>query len=138
MGELMATPETKDSQPAFLKVLPLMIGWFSLNVPSALCVYWVTNNVVTTATSVPPPPSPVFSPNTIRDRPAGFASGSSSAPNRDGVTPITSNSADAIDAEVVVSETIEVNDSAPTTTEPRRNKQRGSKKKRKRRKKLDA
>lgn len=156
--ELMATPETKDSQPAFLKVLPLMIGWFSLNVPSALCVYWVTNNVVTTATSViirnslkmepvavsagtattatavPPPPSPVFSPNTIRDRPEGFASGSSSAPNRDGVTPITSNSADAIDAEVVVSETIELNDSAPTTTEPRRNKQRGSKKKKKRRK----
>lgn len=154
--ELMATPETKDSQPAFLKLLPLMIGWFSLNVPSALCVYWVTNNIVTTATSVIirnglkmepvavgstataaavlPPPSPVFSPNTIRDKPEGFASGSSSGPNRDGVTPITSNSVDVIDAEVVASESIEVDDSVPNTTEPRMKKQRGSKKKKKRRK----
>jgi YidC/Oxa1 family membrane protein insertase len=27
-------------------------GWFSLNVPSGLCVYWLTNNVLTTAQQV--------------------------------------------------------------------------------------
>jgi len=153
--ELMATPETKDTQPAFLKVLPLMIGWFSLNVPSALCVYWVTNNIVTTASSViirnslklepvamasttaaiPSPKSNVFNPPTIRGKPEGFASSSSAAQSRDGVTPITS-SVGAIDAEVVEVDSIEVEDSAQAieTAEPRTKKQRGSKKKKKRRK----
>ena len=37
---------------AILKVLPLMIGWFSLNVPSGLGLYWITNNVVTTASTL--------------------------------------------------------------------------------------
>lgn len=27
-------------------------GWFSLNVPSGLCLYWLTNNILTTVTSV--------------------------------------------------------------------------------------
>eukprot|EP00951_Prasinocladus_malaysianus_P035901 scaffold373651_cov21-Prasinocladus_malaysianus.AAC.1 len=27
-------------------------GWFSLNVPSGLTLYWITNNVLTTAQSV--------------------------------------------------------------------------------------
>lgn len=54
--ELMQ-PKPVEGQPApqgnaVLKLLPLMIGWFSLNVPAALCVYWVTNNLVTTATSL--------------------------------------------------------------------------------------
>ncbi|KAG5177971.1 60Kd inner membrane protein-domain-containing protein [Tribonema minus] len=31
-----------------LKYLPLMIGWFSLQVPAALGVYWMTNNIVST------------------------------------------------------------------------------------------
>jgi YidC/Oxa1 family membrane protein insertase len=35
-----------------LKYLPLLIGWFSLNVPSGLGVYWIINNFVSTATSV--------------------------------------------------------------------------------------
>jgi len=144
--ELMATPETKDSQPSFLKVLPLMIGWFSLNVPSALCVYWVTNNIVTTATSViirnslkmetvavvgstttavPPPQSNVFNPPTIRGKPEGFASASSAAQSRDGVTPITS-SVGAIDAEVVEDDSVEVDDPAQAfeTAEPRSKKVR--------------
>lgn len=154
--ELMATPETKDQQPAFLKVLPLMIGWFSLNVPSALCVYWVTNNVITTATSViirnslkmepttstgspttvavSPPQSQVFSPPTIREKPEGFASASSPAQNRDGVTPITKSSG-TIDVEVVNEASVEVEDSVSTLqAADLQRKKRGSKKKKKRRK----
>jgi len=50
------TPKTDDPQQqqsqAILKFLPLMIGWFSLNVPSGLGLYWMTNNVVTTLTTV--------------------------------------------------------------------------------------
>ena len=117
--EIMTPPEQKETQPSFLKVLPLMIGWFSLNVPSALCVYWVTNNLVTTVTSVVirnslkmepaaavvggdvetpiTPQVTAFTPPPIREKPDGFASGGSSG----GVTPITSSSNDAIDAEVV-------------------------------------
>jgi YidC/Oxa1 family membrane protein insertase len=120
--ELMQ-PKTQDpaqqSSNAILKVLPLMIGWFSLNVPSALCVYWVVNNIVTTATtlairnmspapqivvpgagstaSIPPPPPTIFAPP--REKPSGFAASSTSAPpiiNKDGVRPITT-----IDAEIV-------------------------------------
>jgi YidC/Oxa1 family membrane protein insertase len=89
-----------------------MIGWFSLNVPAALCLYWVTNNIVTTATSViiknsvkmepalvgdvaaaaPPTKSTVFAPPPMREKPSGF-----SAPvSQDGLKPIT-----AIDAEIV-------------------------------------
>lgn len=37
---------------AVLKFMPLLIGWFSLNVPSGLGVYWVTNNLVSTAQTV--------------------------------------------------------------------------------------
>lgn len=29
-----------------------MIGWFSLNVPSGLGLYWLVNNIVTTSTTV--------------------------------------------------------------------------------------
>jgi YidC/Oxa1 family membrane protein insertase len=118
--EIMTPKEQKETQPSFLKVLPLMIGWFSLNVPSALCVYWVTNNLVTTATSViirnslkmepaaavvgsdvEAPSTPqvtAFTPPPIREKPDGFGSGGSYS---GGVTPITSSSNDAIDAEVV-------------------------------------
>jgi len=50
------TPKTDDpaqqQTQAILKVLPLMIGWFSLNVPSGLGLYWITNNVVTTASTL--------------------------------------------------------------------------------------
>lgn len=43
-----ADPAQQQSQ-AILKFIPLMIGWFSLNVPSGLTLYWLTNNIVTTA-----------------------------------------------------------------------------------------
>ena len=52
------TPQTVRDDPAqqqtqqILKFLPLMIGWFSLNVPSGLGLYWLTNNIVTTATTL--------------------------------------------------------------------------------------
>lgn len=49
-------PKSDDPQQqqanVILKVLPFMIGWFALNVPAALGVYWVVNNVVTTASTL--------------------------------------------------------------------------------------
>ena len=52
----LLTPKSDDPNmqqtQAILKFLPLMIGWFSLNVPSGLGLYWMTNNLVTTATNV--------------------------------------------------------------------------------------
>jgi len=49
-------PKTDDPQQqqanVILKVLPFMIGWFALNVPAALGIYWVVNNIVTTATTL--------------------------------------------------------------------------------------
>lgn len=40
-------PSVQQSQ-AILKFLPLMIGWFSLNVPSGLTLYWFVNNILST------------------------------------------------------------------------------------------
>jgi YidC/Oxa1 family membrane protein insertase len=112
--ELMQPKDQPQQGNAVLKFLPLMIGWFSLNVPAALCIYWVTNNVVTTATSLiirnsmkmepaavgggaaavsSPADAAIFAPPPMREKPAGFAVD-------DGVTPITS----AIDAEIVDAE----------------------------------
>lgn len=49
-------PKTDDAQAqqanVVLKFLPFMIGWFSLNVPAALGIYWVVNNIVTTASTL--------------------------------------------------------------------------------------
>ena len=49
-------PKSDDPQQqqanVILKFLPFMIGWFALNVPAALGVYWVVNNVVTTASTL--------------------------------------------------------------------------------------
>lgn len=106
-----------------LKILPLMIGWFSLNVPAALCVYWFTNNIITTATTLfirnnmdmspvsaggsgststsssSSTDSTIFAPPPMREKPAGFGSSSrsSSRVDSDGVKPIT---ADIQDAEI--------------------------------------
>lgn len=46
-----ADPAQKQSQ-AILKFLPLMIGYFSLSVPSGLSLYWLTNNILSTAQQV--------------------------------------------------------------------------------------
>jgi 60Kd inner membrane protein len=119
--ELMQ-PKTQDPAQqqtnVILKVLPIMIGWFALNVPAALSVYWVVNNIVTTATSliirntmkVEPiktggggaaaaaakPPPTIFAPPP--QKPAGFGATSAASPKipRDAVKPIT-----AIDAEIM-------------------------------------
>jgi YidC/Oxa1 family membrane protein insertase len=80
-------PAAQQNNPV-LKLLPLMIGWFALNVPAALTIYWVVNNLVTTATtlairnSMEMAPAvatsavaeapPIFAPP--REKPAGFAS----------------------------------------------------------------
>lgn len=146
--EIMTPKEQKEQQPSFLKVLPLMIGWFSLSVPSALSVYWVTNNIVTTATSViirnsvKMEPSTagatietsatsvgnesVFSPPTIREKPSGFATNS---PSSSGVTPITSSDA-TINAEILP----EVSDEQVQSNESFAPKKKRGKKRKKRRK----
>lgn len=112
-------PQTQDPQAqqanAVLKVLPLMIGWFSLNVPAALCIYWVANNIITTVTTVAirnsmapavagsvsstvdvpmSSSSSVFAPPPMREKPQGFAA--SSFDGGDGIKPIT-----PIDAEIL-------------------------------------
>lgn len=40
--------QEQQNSPVF-KFLPLMLGYFSLNVPSGLTLYWFTNNVLSTA-----------------------------------------------------------------------------------------
>lgn len=44
-------PNMKSSQ-AVSKFLPLMIGYFALSVPSGLSLYWLTNNILSTAQQV--------------------------------------------------------------------------------------
>uniref|UniRef100_A0A7N0T9L6 Membrane insertase YidC/Oxa/ALB C-terminal domain-containing protein n=1 Tax=Kalanchoe fedtschenkoi TaxID=63787 RepID=A0A7N0T9L6_KALFE len=44
-------PNMKTSQ-AITKFLPLMIGYFALSVPSGLSLYWLTNNILSTAQQV--------------------------------------------------------------------------------------
>lgn len=97
-------PKSDDPQQqqanVILKVLPFMVGWFALNVPAALGVYWVVNNVVTTAStlyvrSIMPKIEPVsggsgsaaaatsvtestrFNPTPMNERAAGFGRASS-------------------------------------------------------------
>lgn len=117
--QLMSPPKTDDpSQEAtnsVLSFLPFMIGYFSLGVPSALGLYWVINNIVTTGINLQiknsvvmpelaeatPASSTVsnldaidFEPiNPVREKPSGFAA---PAADPDAVTPIT-----ALDAEVI-------------------------------------
>lgn len=43
---------SQASANAILKFLPFMLGWFSLNVPSGLTLYWIVNNILTTAQTV--------------------------------------------------------------------------------------
>ncbi|PON42328.1 Membrane insertase [Parasponia andersonii] len=44
-------PNMKSSQ-VLTKFLPLMIGYFALSVPSGLSLYWLTNNILSTAQQV--------------------------------------------------------------------------------------
>jgi YidC/Oxa1 family membrane protein insertase len=47
-----STDPSQASANAILKFLPFMVGWFSLNVPSGLTLYWIVNNILTTAQTV--------------------------------------------------------------------------------------
>ncbi|QDZ20076.1 membrane protein insertase [Chloropicon primus] len=38
--------QQNETASAIIKFLPLMIGWFSLNVPAGLTLYWFTNNLL--------------------------------------------------------------------------------------------
>ena len=114
-------PKSDDPQQqqanVILKFLPFMVGWFALNVPAALGIYWVVNNVVTTATtlyvrSIVPKvdmgsggggavmeattTSTVdFNPTPMNERAVGFGSRESDSSD-DGMKTLT-----AVDAEVV-------------------------------------
>lgn len=54
--EIMKPPQNDDpaakNSLLVLKFLPLMIGYFSLSVPSGLSIYWFTNNLLSTAQQV--------------------------------------------------------------------------------------
>jgi len=122
--QLMQPPKSTDPNApdanAILKFLPLMIGYFSLNVPAALGIYWVANNFITTAITlqikaqfptVEAAPAgsgsesvytPTSEPTNFvvpkRDKPSGFGEGGAGG----GVKPLTDNAAGVIDAEPVV------------------------------------
>ena len=145
-------PKTDDSQQqqanVILKVLPFMIGWFALNVPSALGIYWVVNNIVTTATTLyvrntMPKIEPVsgggaaaapmqsttvdFNPTPMNERAVGFGG---SSDGDDVMTTIT-----PIDAEIVEEDAVAVGGDGPDIPPaPSSKGKRGGKKKKKRRK----
>jgi YidC/Oxa1 family membrane protein insertase len=47
-----STKETMDRTQNILKFLPLMIGFFSLQVPAGLTIYWFTSNIFTLSSSL--------------------------------------------------------------------------------------
>eukprot|EP00567_Pseudictyota_dubia_P018500 CAMPEP_0197433748 /NCGR_PEP_ID=MMETSP1175-20131217/1573_1 /TAXON_ID=1003142 /ORGANISM="Triceratium dubium, Strain CCMP147" /LENGTH=443 /DNA_ID=CAMNT_0042962227 /DNA_START=62 /DNA_END=1393 /DNA_ORIENTATION=+ len=142
--QLMQPKNQTQEQPFILKLLPLLIGWFSLNVPAALGIYWVANNIITTALTLqiraglpdaPLPasgggsavidaPTSAFTPAPIREKPSGF---SADVGGMDDIKPIT-----PIDAEVIadVSESVTAEEGQSAAPAP---KKRGRKKKKKRR-----
>ena len=116
------TPEQEAAQNNIvLKLLPLMLGWFSVGVPAALGLYWVSNNLITTLITVqirsaieanPPTlggagaasasvidtPVSTFTPAPLREKPAGFASSVEDDVNE--VNPITPMDAEVVEANV--------------------------------------
>lgn len=150
ISQQLMQPKNQDPSAAeanaVLKFLPLLIGWFSLNVPSALGIYWVANNIFTTALTlqirssietsgtgdgaavmdakvITEPPKPTFTPPEMTPKPAGFGSGSADGMDDDGVKQITT----PIDAEIVQVEENEVE--AATTFSKSQQKKRGKGKK---------
>ena len=147
--ELMSPKDSPQANNPVLKILPLMIGWFALNVPAALSVYWVVNNIVTTTTTLairnsmdlptvsassggaaaaaPPAQSAIFTPP--REKPAGFGA---SEPTVDpsGVKPITSN---VVDVEVESKEAVPAESTGAGMSESSSSsgKKRGKKRKKK-------
>ncbi|KAL3530730.1 hypothetical protein ACH5RR_010052 [Cinchona calisaya] len=90
--EIMKPPQTDDPAQKntllVFKFLPLMIGYFSLSVPSGLTIYWFINNVLTTAQQVwlrkLGGAKPVVSENANGIITAGRAKRSSFQPDRTG------------------------------------------------------
>ncbi|XP_044482421.1 inner membrane protein PPF-1, chloroplastic-like [Mangifera indica] len=90
--ELMKPPQTDDPTQKntllVFKFLPLMIGYFSLSVPSGLSIYWFTNNVLSTAQQVwlrkLGGAKPVVNENASGIISAGRAKRSASQPSRGG------------------------------------------------------
>mmetsp|Transcript_22077 Transcript_22077/g.53466 ORF Transcript_22077/g.53466 Transcript_22077/m.53466 type:complete len:428 (+) Transcript_22077:138-1421(+) len=142
-------PKSDDPQQqqanVILKVLPFMIGWFALNVPSALGIYWVVNNIVTTATtlyvrntmpkveavgggsaaaSVMEATTTDFNPTPMNERAVGFGGSSDGGDVMTTITPI--------DAEVVADDASAVLGNGPDL--PMAPKGKRGKKKKKRRK----
>merc|ERR1712127_307969 len=144
-------PKSDDPQQqqanVILKVLPFMIGWFALNVPAALGVYWVINNIVTTAStlyvrSTMPPVEAVsgggaavassavmdastssFNPTPMNERPVGFGGAEDAGDVMTTITPI--------DAEIVADEGAAVMWGGPDIpSAPKSKGKRGKKKKR--------
>lgn len=146
-------PKSDDPQQqqanVILKVLPFMIGWFALNVPAALGVYWVINNIVTTASTLyvrsnMPAMEPVggdgaaaasvmesttvdFNPTPMNDKAVGF--GGADMP--DGMTTITPIDAEIVDDVASAGDGL-LGPDIPAA--PGGSKKRGNKKKKKRRK----
>jgi len=56
LGSFEAIEESDDSSVQttglVLRFLPFMLGWFAMNAPAGLGLYWVFNNILTTATTV--------------------------------------------------------------------------------------
>lgn len=56
VSQKFVSPQSKDpaqqQTQAILKFIPFMIGWFSLNVPSGLTLYWFVNNIISTAQQI--------------------------------------------------------------------------------------
>ena len=137
---------------AILKVLPLMIGWFSLNVPAALCVYWFVNNVITTglslfirsnmpvaemstsaasSTSSSTPKAAIFTPP--REKPSGFGSSDSFSSSSGGIKTLTKQQQQQpiVDAEVIESSSNDSETSSEASSSDESNKKRGGGKKKK-------
>jgi len=146
ISQQLMTPKSDDPAQEQaqlpLKFLPLLIGWFSLNVPAALGIYWVANNFISTALTLqirsslqmaPAGSAPAattavveektFTPAVAREKPAGFGR---EVEDDDEIKTITT----PIDAEIVEAAIEEPAASNTVVT-----KKRGGKKKKKRSKK---
>jgi len=143
-------PDGKEpaEQPAFLKALPLLFAWFSLNVPSGLTIYWAANSILSTATSVyirnqmpaapiasaggatMVEPSSVFGSSSLRETPVGFGNPFDQDSEMSPVTPLN-----VVDAEVleVEKESAAGSGSGMESMSPKRGGNKKKKKKKKRR-----
>lgn len=147
-------PESDQSNQIIYKVLPFMVGWFSINVPAALGIYWIANNIITTAITVqiknsvdtsniktpdfmastasvvPQSVEPAFiTKSKLQDQASGF--GSSTVIDVTDIKPITASSVE--DSEDDLTEMEKEESGSGMGESPATTKKRGGKKKKKRR-----